>query len=114
MFRLFSRFIFLTVAKFKIIGDFPNDIKKYLVIAAPHTSWWDFPIGLVLRSILRKDIRFIGKESLFKGPLGFIFYALGGYPVNRSERTNMVDSMINIFNIHDKFAVAMSPEGTRK
>jgi 1-acyl-sn-glycerol-3-phosphate acyltransferase len=114
MFRLFSKFIFLTVAKFKIIGDFPDDIKKYLVIAAPHTSWWDFPIGLVLRSILRKDIRFIGKESLFKGPLGFIFYALGGYPVNRSERTNMVDSMINIFNIHDKFAVAISPEGTRK
>jgi 1-acyl-sn-glycerol-3-phosphate acyltransferase len=72
MFRLFSKFIFLTVAKFKIIGDFPNDIKKYLVIAAPHTSWWDFPIGLVLRSILRKDIRFIGKESLFKGPLGFL------------------------------------------
>jgi len=114
MFREISKFIFFNIARFKIVGDFPDKINKYLVIAAPHTSWWDFPMGLVLRSILQKDIRFIGKESLFKGPFGFVFYALGGYPVNRSEKTNMVESMINIFNIHDKFAVAMSPEGTRK
>lgn len=114
MFRFISHFIFFKVAKFNIIGNFPAHLPKYLVIAAPHTSWWDFPLGLILRSILQKDIRFIGKESLFNGPFGFIFYALGGYPVNRSERTNMVESMIQIFNLHDKFAVAMSPEGTRK
>jgi len=114
MFRFISRFIFFKVAKFNITGNFPAHLPKYLVIAAPHTSWWDFPMGLILRSILQKDIRFIGKESLFKGPFGFIFYGLGGYPVNRSQRTNMVESMIQIFNLHDKFAVAMSPEGTRK
>ena len=114
MFREISKFIFFKIAKFKIVGDIPGDLYKYLVIAAPHTSWWDFPMGLLIRSILQKDIRFIGKESLFKGPFGFLFYALGGYPVNRSERKNMVESMVNIFNIHDKFAVAMSPEGPRE
>jgi 1-acyl-sn-glycerol-3-phosphate acyltransferase len=114
MFQYISGFIFFKIAKFKLIGNFPANLNKFLVIAAPHTSWWDFPLGLIIRSILQKDIRFIGKASLFKGPFGFIFYALGGYPVDRSERTNMVESMINIFNLHDKFAVAMSPEGTRK
>jgi 1-acyl-sn-glycerol-3-phosphate acyltransferase len=114
MFREISKFLFFTIAGFKIIGTIPDSVPKYIVIAAPHTSWWDFPTGLLVRSILQKDIRFIGKESLFKGPFGFIFYALGGYPVNRSERHNMVDSMIHIFRLHDKFAVAMSPEGTRK
>jgi len=114
MWKTLSEFLLFRVAGFRIVGEIPADLKKYLVIAAPHTSWLDFPLGLLIRSIIQRDIRFIGKESLFKGPFGLLFHALGGYPVNREQRSNMVDTMVEIFSLHDQFAIAISPEGTRK
>jgi len=112
--KLISRLIFFYILGWKIENDFPKDLKKYLIIAAPHTSSMDFPIGIMTKFILGVDIKFIGKHTLFKPPFGFIFRALGGTPVDRSKSTNMVQALIDIFNEKEDFIFALSPEGTRK
>lgn len=112
--KYLARFILFTILRWKFDGDFPKDIKKYIVIAAPHTSWVDFPIGILARFASGIMVNFIGKDSLFKPPFGFIFKALGGTPVDRSTSNNTVDAIVKVFNDHEEFRLGMSPEGTRK
>lgn len=104
----------LDLLGWKILGVFPANAKKYVIAVAPHTSNWDFPLGLLVRSARRAKVVFIGKHTLFKFPWGFIFRWLGGYPVDRRKSTNFVDSVVKIFNEKDEFSVVISPEGTRK
>jgi 1-acyl-sn-glycerol-3-phosphate acyltransferase len=110
--------VYLLVFKllgWKVEGDFPHHIKKYIVAVAPHTSNWDFPLGVMARSILRiQKARFLGKHSLFKPPFGWFFRSLGGYPVNRSGSHDVVQQVVDIFNAHEDFILALAPEGTRK
>ena len=109
-----SKFIFTRILGWKLIGDFPKHLKKYVVIAAPHTSWKDFPIAILARNSSGEKVNFIGKNSLFDGPFGFIFRALGGTPVDRSQSSNMVDAIVQIFEKKKEFRLGISPEGTRK
>ena len=109
-----SKFIFKRILGWKLVGNFPKHLKKYVVIAAPHTSWQDFPIAILARNYTGEKINFIGKSSLFNGPFGFIFRALGGTPVDRSQSTNMVDAIVKIFDNNEEFRLGISPEGTRK
>lgn len=112
--KFIVRFIFLKILGWKITGHFPKYLDKYVIIAAPHTHWLDFPIGITTKWAEGATINFIGKASLFKPPFGFIFRFLGGTPVDRSTSTNKVQAIVNIFNSKDKFVLALSPEGTRK
>ncbi len=99
----------------KVSGRFPPELKKYIVAVAPHTSNWDFVVGVAARSILRmQHARFLGKSALFKPPFGWLFTALGGYPVDRSRHSDMVQQVADIFATHDRFILALAPEGTRK
>ncbi len=111
---MISKFIFKIILGWKLVGNFPKDLKKYVIIAAPHTSWQDFPIGILARNTSEIKINFIGKDSLFKGPFGFIFRSLGGTPVDRSQSNNLVDAIVDVFNSKEEFRLALSPEGTRK
>ena len=111
---MISKFIFKNILGWKLVNDFPKELKKYVVIAAPHTSWQDFPIGILARNTSGVKINFIGKDSLFKGPFGFIFRSLGGTPVDRSNSNNLVEAIVKVFNSKDEFRLALSPEGTRK
>jgi len=73
-----SRFIysfFFKLFGWKIKGNIPNELKKYVMIVAPHTSNIDFFVGLATRSILRLDTKYLAKKELFRPPLGWIFYA---------------------------------------
>ncbi len=97
----------------KIIHDFPK-LKKYVVIAAPHTSWQDFPIAIMAKFIKGAKVNYIGKASLFKWPFGFFFRWLGGAPVDRSKNNNVVDGIVDVFNSREQFILGLSPEGTRK
>ncbi|WP_341220599.1 1-acyl-sn-glycerol-3-phosphate acyltransferase [Polaribacter atrinae] len=112
--KTIARFILYTILGWKLENDFPQEPKKYVVIAAPHTSWLDFPIAILSRMTSGTMVHFIGKSSLFKGPFGFFFKALGGTPVDRSKSTNMVDAVIDVFNTKEEFRLGISPEGTRK
>ncbi len=110
--------IYLLIFKlldWKIVGEFPVHLKKYIIAVAPHTSNWDFPLGVMARSILHiQNARFLGKHSLFKPPFGWIFRSLGGYPVDRSGSHDVVQQAVDIFNAHENFILALAPEGTRK
>ena len=94
-------------------GTFPK-LPKYIVAVVPHTSWVDFMLGIIVRSISGESINFVGKKELF-GPLsGWFFRALGGAPIDRSGNKGSVDSMVAVFDAHTKFRIALAPEGTRK
>jgi len=92
----------------------PPQTARYVLIGAPHTSNWDFVIMLLFMAAEGIPIRWIGKDSLFRGPMGILMRSLGGIPVNRQERTNMVDQVVAKFEEHDALVIGLSPEGTRK
>lgn len=98
----------------KITGRYASEIDKKVLIVVPHTSSWDFPLGLLVRSAIQGKIQFVGKDSLFKPPFGWIFKALGGVPVDRSRSTNFVQNVIDVFDSREKFNIVLAPEGTRK
>jgi 1-acyl-sn-glycerol-3-phosphate acyltransferase len=112
--KLLTRFILYTILGWKTKGKFPKKLNKYIIIAAPHTHWQDFPLGIAIKWAEGVPANYIGKASLFKPPFGFIFRWLGGAPVERSKSTNKVNAIIDIFNNREKFILGMSPEGTRK
>ncbi len=114
---LINSFIFDFVFKisgWKLQGGLPKEIQKTVVIVAPHASWKDFPIGLGARSMLRLPILFWGKKELFDGPFSWMFTWLGGYPADRQNKSNLVDSIVDIYNSKEVFHAVLAPEGTRK
>lgn len=115
MMRAIYKLVYFNILGWKINGGFPSELKKYIVAVAPHTSNWDFPIGVMVRSILRmQNTKFLGKSSLFRPPFGWFFRVLGGYPVDRSRHNDMVQQVADIFAKHENFVVAIAPEGTRQ
>ena len=88
-------------------------LKRYVLIGAPHTSNWDFMIMLLLMGAEQLPLRFMGKDSLFRGPLGPLMRALGGIPVNRGERTKLVDQVASKFDEYEDLIIGIAPEGTR-
>ena len=113
MIKALAQFILFKLYKWNIRGNFPKDLKKYIIIGAPHTSNHDFIIGLCIKIILDIPVKFIGKKSLFKFPFGYFFKSVGGVPVNRRKNEKLVDSIIQMYNQRDTFILALSPEGTR-
>jgi 1-acyl-sn-glycerol-3-phosphate acyltransferase len=97
----------------KIVGDVPQ-LAQAVLIVAPHTSSWDFPLGVLARAAINLRIRFIGKAPLFRPPFGFIFRWLGGFPVARSVSQDTVAFVVQMFRENPEFLFALSPEGTRK
>lgn len=89
------------------------DVKKCVLIAAPHTSNWDFPIALLLCFALRLDVYWMGKSSLFPPVLGAVMRWLGGIPVDRSQAGNLVQATVEAFSKNEQLLVIVPPEGTR-
>ncbi|MBK8413665.1 MAG: lysophospholipid acyltransferase family protein [Bacteroidetes bacterium] len=97
----------------KVNGAIPESLKQYVMIVAPHTSNWDFFVGLAARSILKLDTKYVAKKELFRFPFGWIFKSLGGFPVDRSKNNNFVDAVSDLFNEYQRFSICITPEGTR-
>ncbi|MBC3936087.1 lysophospholipid acyltransferase family protein [Undibacterium rugosum] len=87
--------------------------KKYVLIAAPHTSNWDFPVTLMVCFVLRLRVYWMGKASLFPPVLGGVMRWLGGIAVDRSRSGNLVQSTVDAFHASDRLTVIVPPEGTR-
>jgi 1-acyl-sn-glycerol-3-phosphate acyltransferase len=99
----------------KIKGHFPNEVPKMIIAVGPHTSAWDIVVGLSVRYLTPiNHSYFLGKKELFDGPFGWFFRKIGGTPVDRFSKTGMVQQVAEKFHAHEKFRLAMSPEGTRK
>jgi 1-acyl-sn-glycerol-3-phosphate acyltransferase len=93
-------------------GRLPG-VSKFVVIAAPHTSNWDLPILLSVAFALKIDARWLGKNTLFQGPFGFVSRWMGGIPVDRSASHNLVAQAVEMFRSNEKLILAIPPEGTR-
>jgi 1-acyl-sn-glycerol-3-phosphate acyltransferase len=114
MIRLIFIFVF-KITGWKVTGSVSEELKQYILAVGPHTSNWDFPIGVMMRSIARlKNAKFLGKDSLFKPPHGWLFRAMGGYPVDRRKSQDMTQQVADFFKLHEHFAIAIAPEGTRR
>ncbi|MEM7573313.1 MAG: 1-acyl-sn-glycerol-3-phosphate acyltransferase [Bacteroidota bacterium] len=111
--RWFAKFM-LRILGMKVVDHNDEWPAKAVVAVAPHTSSRDFPYGLYSRAVIRQDIKFVGKASLFKGAVGPILKWLGGVPVDRSKRNNFTDAVADIFRQRDNFLICLAIEGTRK
>jgi 1-acyl-sn-glycerol-3-phosphate acyltransferase len=109
--RLISRTI-LGALGWRIEGK-PPRASKYVLIAAPHTSNWDFPLTLMVCFSLQIKVYWMGKASLFPPVMGSIMRWLGGIPVDRSRQGNLVQSTVDAFNQSKELIVIVPPEGTR-
>jgi 1-acyl-sn-glycerol-3-phosphate acyltransferase len=94
-------------------GNLP-DVAKVIITVAPHTSNWDFIVGVMALWALDIRISFIGKHTLFKGPFGSWLRSLGGIPVDRSKAHGVVGEVVDAFNGAEQMIFALAPEGTRK
>jgi 1-acyl-sn-glycerol-3-phosphate acyltransferase len=103
----------LRVTGWRFEGDFPN-IPKFVLIVAPHTSNWDFPVGLQAMFVLGLRCVFLGKHTLFRWPFGPFMRWLGGVPVDRSSAHNIVYQTTALFRNSERLVWIVSPEGTRK
>lgn len=87
---------------------------KTVLCIAPHTSNFDLPLGLIAYNSLGYKASFLMKKDWFFFPMGCIFKALGGIPVDRSKKNSLTDQIAEIFKNREKFQLAITPEGTRK
>ena len=104
--------LFLKLIGWKLEGRPPTE-PKYVLIAVPHTSNWDFPITLAMAFVFDFKIFWMGKDSLFKGWKGPVMRWMGGIAIDRSSSNNVVEQTINAFNNNDRLVVTIPPEGTR-
>ena len=87
--------------------------KKFVLIGAPHTSNWDFPLALLTFWTLDLKIYWVAKKQMFWGPLHYLFTSLGGIPVDRKSSTGFIEQIANRFDEADEMVLTISPEGTR-
>lgn len=105
--------LILKIWGYELRGPNPGLTDKYIMVAAPHTSNWDFPLGILAKISWKFPINWLGKSSLFKPWYGFFFKALGGVSVKRDQNNNMVDAIIQLIEQRSEFALCIAPEGTR-
>lgn len=94
-------------------GQFPNE-SRVVLIAAPHSSWWDGLWALLLKIALGIDVSFMGKRELFVGPLGWVLRRLGGIPIERTAAHGLVEQFVERLRATPRLWVGIAPEGTRK
>ncbi len=111
-FRALGRTYF-RLAGWQVQGEFPTE-PKCVAIVAPHTSNWDFPLGLCL--LFATDLRasWLGKHTLFSGLFGGLLRRFGGIPVDRSAPQGLVGECVRAFDASPAVLLALAPEGTRK
>jgi len=101
----------LRVIRWRMVGEVPGP--KCVLIGAPHTSNWDFPIALLAFWWLRIDARWVGKHTLFKRPFGWLMRRLGGIPLDRERTRDFVSEVVGWFEHEESLVLAIAPEGTR-
>lgn len=97
----------------QLTGQLPN-IRKVMIAVAPHTSNWDFLLGVMVMWAIDLRLNFFGKHTLFKGMFGKWMRSIGGIPVDRGSAHGLVGEAVNAFNERETLWFAIAPEGTRK
>ena len=114
MLRWLSRHT-LRLLGWTLTGAMPTNTPKSVVIAAPHTSNWDFPYTLMVAFAMNLNIQWMGKQQLFRFPFRHLMLWLGGIAVNRSQSTNLVEASVQTLqNAQRDLHLVVPPEGTPK
>ncbi len=103
----------LRLAGWQLAGTIP-DLPRFLIIVAPHTSNWDFVVAVATKWALGLKVSFLGKDTLFLPPLGWLMRRLGGIPVDRRAANAMVDRSAAEFARREQLILVLAPEGTRR
>jgi 1-acyl-sn-glycerol-3-phosphate acyltransferase len=103
----------LAALGWRIEGNLP-DVSRAVIIVAPHTSNWDFVVGIAAKLALGLRASWLGKHTLFRAPLGGMMRRLGGIPVDRSRSQDVVAQCVERFRGTAPLVLGLSPEGTRK
>ena len=90
------------------------DVPKIVIAVAPHTTNWDFVIGVAVLWALDIKISFLGKHTLFRGVFGTWMRSIGGIPVDRDSTHGVVGDVIQAFRQSERMVLALAPEGTRQ
>lgn len=107
------RFIYLRLLGWKARVEVPG-YDKCVICAAPHTSNWDLLFGKLFYGVLNRKVHFLMKKEWFFFPLGPLFKALGGIPVDRGRNVSLTDQLAERFARSRTLHLAITPEATRK
>jgi len=121
MLKLLSKFI-LFIAGWKVVGGVPKDLKKAVIIAAPHTSYWDFFYARLAFFIMDIPLKVTIKKEVVNHPVfGWIIRGLGAIAIDRTpkngnlkKKRSMVDAMVDLIHEREELIMMVTPEGTRK
>ncbi|MDX1579637.1 MAG: lysophospholipid acyltransferase family protein [Gemmatimonadota bacterium] len=101
----------LKVIGWRMVGRVPAD--QCVIIGAPHTSNWDFPLALLAFWSIPIPAKWVGKHTLFRPPFGWLMRRLGGIPLDRENTTDFVSQVVAQFEREPELALVIAPEGTR-
>ncbi|MDH5365530.1 MAG: 1-acyl-sn-glycerol-3-phosphate acyltransferase [Cyclobacteriaceae bacterium] len=121
MTKLLSKFIFW-IKGWKVVGGVPENVKKAVIIAAPHTSYWDFLYARAAFFIIGLSMKITVKKEVVDFPVfGWFVRQLGAISIDRNQKNtglkhkiSMVDAMVDLINQRDQLIMMITPEGTRK
>ena len=103
----------LALAGWRIEGNLPN-LRKFVLIVAPHTSNWDFVIGFLVYLALQLETHWFAKHTALRGPLGPLGRHFGAVAIDRSRAGNVVQAYIEEFARRERMVITIAPEGTRR
>lgn len=104
---------FWRVSRWRHVSTARPEASAGVLVGAPHTSNWDFVLMLAIAWDLELPVRYLGKDSLFRGPFGWVMRALGGIPVDRSNPGGLVSDLVERSRAGEEFFLVVTPEGTR-
>lgn len=102
----------LRLMGWRVEGEVPN-LPKFVIAVAPHTSNWDFVVGAAAMFALDLRLAFIGKHTLFRGPLDPVMRWMGGIPIDRASAQGVVYDSVEAFTRMERRILVIAPEGTR-
>ena len=102
----------LGLCGWRVVGERPTE-EKFVAIAAPHTRTWDLFLSLITAIHVRIPMVFMMKKEAFWWPARVLWYALGGFPIDRAQRKDIVPTMVRAFSEFNRMALVITPEGTR-
>lgn len=102
----------LRLSGWRIEGEIP-DLPKFVLVGAPHTSNWDYVLTVLTIGDLQANLHYVIKHSVIKGPFGPLITGLGGISVDRRTTEGFVGKMVEEFERHDQYILAIMPTGTR-
>lgn len=98
----------------KYVINFPRDLKKAVVVVAPHTTTRDFVLAMGSLYVWNRPVSYMAKKELFKGFTGLLLRSTGAMPIDRDKKANVVQQMAEQFAKRDQLILILSAEGTRK